>query len=64
MKRAGFILLAIGLALTIFTTVKFFTEEKIDEITRDKPHNYSWAPLIGIAIMGFGQIILLKYSKK
>ena len=69
MKNTGIILLVIGLALTVFTTFKFFTEEKIIEIgkveiTRDKPHNYSWSPLIGIAIMGIGGIILWKGSKK
>jgi len=69
MKNTAIILLVIGLALTIFTTFKFFTKEKVIEIgkveiTRDKPHNYSWSPLIGIAIMGIGGIILWKGSKK
>lgn len=69
MKKTGIILLLIGLALTIFTTFKFFTKEKVVdigkvEITRDKPHNYSWSPLIGIAIMGIGGILLWKDSKK
>lgn len=70
MKTAGIVILIIGLGLTIFTSLQFFTKEKVVdlgavEITRDKPHNLNWSPLIGIAVMGLGGGILMwKASKK
>lgn len=69
MKTTGITLLIIGLLMTIYTTFNFFTKEKVIdigkvEITREKPHNYSWSPLIGIAIMGIGGIVLWKGTKK
>jgi len=49
MKKAGIIILIIGLALTIFTTVTFFTREKIVDmgdiqISANKRHNLNWSP--------------------
>jgi hypothetical protein len=69
MKKVGIIILLIGLGLTIFTTLTVFTKEKIVdigkvEITRNKPHRVKWSPLIGIAIMGIGGIVLWQASKK
>ena len=70
MRTAGIIILVIGLGLTIFTSLQFFTKEKVVdlgaiEITREKPHNLNWSPLIGIAVMGLGGGILMwKASKK
>lgn len=68
MKVTGILLFIIGLALTIFTTVKFFTKEKVVdlgkiEITRNKPHSFSWSPIIGIAVMTAGVLILWKAKK-
>jgi cytochrome c biogenesis protein CcdA len=69
MKATGIILIIIGLVLTIFTTFKFFTKEKIVdlgkvEITTEKPHEINWSPLIGIAVMGIGGVVLWQASKK
>ena len=69
MKTTGIVILIVGLALTIITAFTFFTKEKIVdigklEITRDKPHHLNWSPLIGIAVMGIGGIILWQASKK
>ncbi|MBN1926571.1 MAG: hypothetical protein JW798_12125 [Prolixibacteraceae bacterium] len=69
MKATGFILIIIGLALTIFTTFKFFTKEKVAdlgvvEITTEKPHVLNWSPLIGIAVMGVGGGFLWLASRK
>ncbi len=60
MKKAGIIILIIGLALTIFTTVTFFTREKIVDmgeiqISANKRHNLNWSPFIGIAVMWSGE---------
>jgi hypothetical protein len=69
MKKFGILLLIIGLGLTIFTTITFFTREKVVnigkvEITREKPHHMYWSPLIGIAVMGVGGVVLWQASKK
>lgn len=69
MKTTGIILLIVGLILTIFTSFKFFTKEKVVdlgkvEITTEKPHKVNWSPIIGIAIMGAGGIVLLLGYRK
>ena len=69
MKTLAIVILVIGLGLTIFTTFQFFTKEKvvdlgIVEVTREKPHNISWSPLVGVALMGVGGVLLWKASKK
>ncbi len=69
MKTTGILLLIIGLGLTLFTAVNFFTKEKIVdigsvEITRDKPNYFSWSPVVGLVVMGLGGVILLKGSSK
>lgn len=69
MKKVGIAIILIGLVLTIVTAFTFFTKEKVVdlgsvEITRNKPHNLQWSPLIGIAVMGVGGVVLLLSSKK
>ncbi|MDP3461499.1 MAG: hypothetical protein Q8S18_01790 [Bacteroidales bacterium] len=69
MKTTGIILIIIGLALTLFTTFKFFTKEKVVdignlEITRDKPNTFTWSPVIGLIVVGIGGIVLWQASKK
>jgi hypothetical protein len=69
MKKAGILIILLGLGLTIFTAVTIFTKEKVVDIgevhiTRNKPHHLNWSPLIGIAVMGIGGVVLLLSSKK
>jgi len=69
MKKAGIIILILGLVLTIFTAFTFFTKEKVVdigkvEITRKKPHNLNWSPLIGVAVMAVGGVVLWRSYKK
>jgi hypothetical protein len=69
MKQLGIVIVIIGLALTIFTAFTFFTKEKVVdlgavEITRDKPHNISWSPIVGIALIGIGGLVVWQSSKK
>lgn len=69
MKNAGIAILIIGLLLTIFTTFNYFTREKVVdlgtvEITANKRHHVAWSPLIGLAVMGVGGVVLLVASKK
>jgi hypothetical protein len=69
MKKAGFVIIIIGLLLTIVTAFTFFTREKVVdigkvEITANKRHHLKWSPLFGIAVMGVGGVVLLLPSKK
>ncbi|MFH1003990.1 MAG: hypothetical protein V1781_00590 [Bacteroidota bacterium] len=69
MKKAGIFIILIGLGLTIFTAITFFTREKVVDIgqvhiTANKPHHLSWSPLIGIAVMGIGGVVLLLSPEK
>ena len=69
MKATGIVLIILGIGLTFFTAFKFFTREKVVdigklEITRDKPHSVSWSPLIGVAVIAIGAVVLWQGSKK
>ncbi len=69
MKKPGIIILILGLILTIFTTVTYFTKEKVVdlgdiEINANKRHHVSWSPLIGVAVMAVGGVMLLVPFKK
>jgi len=69
MKKAGLVVLVLGILLTIFTAITFFTREKVVDIgslkiSANKPHHLSWSPLIGIAVMGAGGVMILFGSKK
>ncbi len=62
MKKIGIIIIAIGLVLTVFTTITFFTKEKVVdlgkvEITRKIAHRLNLSPIVGIALMGIGGIL-------
>jgi hypothetical protein len=68
MKKTGIVLIIVGLILTIFTALTFFTKEKVVDIgdvhiTRNKPHNLRWSPLIGIAVAGMGGVLVLVDSR-
>jgi hypothetical protein len=69
MKKPGIIILAIGLLITLFTSFRFFTREKVVDIgelqiTANKKHNVSWSPYLGIAIMVVGGVMFVYGSKK
>jgi hypothetical protein len=69
MKITGTVILILGIILTIFSTVQFFTKEKvvdlgIIEITKQTPHSFSWSPIIGVVVMIIGGIVLWQSSKK
>jgi hypothetical protein len=69
MKKAGILIIILGLVLTIFTAVTFFTRESVAKIgdvniIANKRHHLNWSPLIGIAVMGVGGVVLLVSQKK
>jgi uncharacterized membrane protein YidH (DUF202 family) len=69
MKTTGIVIIIIGILLTIFTAFTYFTKEKVVdigklEISRDKPHNLNWSPLIGVLVIGVGGVILWRSGKR
>ena len=69
MKTTGIVIILLGLGLTIFSAFTFFTKEKVVdigkiEITANKPHQLNWSPLIGIAVMAVGGVLVWQGSKK
>jgi len=69
MKKIGYALILIGLVLTIFTTVTFFSRERVAKIgdiniTANKRHNLKWSPLVGIAVMAIGGFVVWQSPKK
>ena len=69
MKKTGILIVILGLALTIFRAITFFTREKVVDIgslkiSANKRHHLSWSPLIGLAVMGVGGVVILVSAKK
>jgi hypothetical protein len=69
MKKAGNVIVVLGVLLTIITAFTFFTREKVVDIgslkiSASKPHHISWSPLVGIGVIGAGGFVLLLSSKK
>lgn len=68
MKKLGYLLILVGLVLTIFTTVTFFSRERVAKIgdvniTANKRHHLKWSPLVGIAVMAVGGVIAWQSPK-
>jgi hypothetical protein len=69
MKKAGIIIIVIGIVLTIFTGFRFFTREKIVDmgdlqISRNKKHTLAWSPLVGLAVIAVGGGVYLFGTKR
>jgi amino acid transporter len=69
MKRTGLIILVIGILITVFTGFNFITREKVVdlgelEITKNKNHDVTWSPLIGVVVMVIGGGIYLVGANK
>ena len=62
MKKIGLLVVLLGLGITIFTTIAYFSKEKITYrnktvATPEKPLHLNLSPITGIAIMGIGGIL-------
>lgn len=69
MKTIGMIIVLVGLGLTIFTAISYFTQETIlkigtVELMQSQPHSLNWSPFIGMAIMVVGAFLILRARKK
>ena len=67
MKKAGMLIMILGLLLTLYTGFRYVTTEKIVdigdiEITADKTNKIDWSPMIGVVVIIVGGIML--YSGK
>lgn len=68
MKKAGIVIIVIGLLFTIITGFKYFTREKIVDVGKLKisasvPHRVNWSPFLGVGIMVVGGAMLV-FGKK
>lgn len=59
MRKAGVIILVIGLIITIITGFNYVTKEPILEIgdleiSTERTHSTDWSPLAGVAVMVIG----------
>jgi len=69
MKQIGIVIMILGLGLTLFTAITFFTREKvvdlgIVEITRNQPHYLNWSPFVGMAVMVIGGFMIYLAKKR
>jgi hypothetical protein len=69
MRTIGIVILVIGLLITIFTGFRYVTKEKVAqvgpiEIAADREKSVGWSPLIGVAVMAVGGVILLAGGRK
>ena len=68
MRKAGIVLIIVGIIITIITSISFFTKEKVldigkVEITKDQKHSASWSPLWGVGVIVIGGALML-FDKK
>jgi membrane-associated HD superfamily phosphohydrolase len=64
MKKAGIVILLVGLLMTTYTGFTYFTREKVVdigklEITKENQHSVNWQPYVGIGIMIIGGVVLV-----
>lgn len=69
MKRLGFTMVGVGVAIMAILSFDFLTEVKwfdfeFLKITKDEEHSLSWSPLIGFGIIIIGSGVLLLREKK
>lgn len=69
MKVAGIILIAVGLAMTLYSGFTYVTKEKVVdvgplEITKDNEHTVNWQPYAGFGVMAIGAVVLVLSRRK
>jgi hypothetical protein len=69
MQKAGLIILAVGLIITLFNGYNYVTKERIVEIgelqiTADQTNTASWSPTIGLVVMTVGGILFMVGGKE
>lgn len=69
MRKAGIIILIVGLIITVITGFNYVTEETIVkigemEITADRTHSTDWSPLAGVIVMVAGGVVYMVGGKE
>ena len=69
MRIIGIMSILIGFALTVFTTVSFFTRGRVFdagglEISKSNWYSYSWSPVLGIALIIIGGILVYVAARR
>jgi hypothetical protein len=69
MKKAGILIILIGVALIILTSFTSFTDDiltnkLVETATNNKTFYFNWYPLVGVALLGIGAFVLEKSSDK
>lgn len=69
MRKAGIIILIVGLIITIINGFNYVTKETIVEIgeleiTSERTHSTDWSPLAGVAVMVAGGVVYMVGGKE
>jgi hypothetical protein len=69
MKKAGIVILTVGLIIAVFTATSFITRKKVVEIgslevTARRKYTLEWSPLIGAGMIVVGAVLCLVGSGK
>ena len=64
MKKAGIIILIIGLLMTLYTGFNYFTKEKVVDLEKlerikENQQTVNWLAYVGIGIMIIGGVVLV-----
>lgn len=63
-KRAGIVLVVIGLIMIVYTGFNYVTTEKVVDlgpiqINQKKDHPVKWSPIIGVVLLSGGFILII-----
>jgi hypothetical protein len=64
LKKAGILILIVGLLMTLYTGFIYVTREKVSdsgklEITKNTQDTVNWQPFVGIGMMIIGGVVLV-----
>ncbi len=67
-KSIGIVLVVIGIIMIAYTGFNFVTTEKVVdlgpiEINKEKNHPVQWSPIVGIALLAGGILVLVMNKK-
>ena len=67
MRKAGIFIIIVGIGLIVFTIFTSFTKDKVIDteqikISKNKLQNLNWYPLVAIATLGIGAVVLGRSS--
>lgn len=68
MKKIGFVLIAIGIIMMVYTGFNYVTTENVVDIgpisiDAEKNHPVQWSPILGVALL-VGGVLLIVFNKK